>query len=146
MVLTVTHHLRLLGRLMLAGVACMLLACPGRIEDPDVLFGAGDCSVFTPRFIANRCATSGCHSAVDMEGELDLESADIVQRLLDQPSSDTACGGLLIDSADPTASLMLTKLENPPPCGDRMPLLDRAPTAFETTCMLEWLQEALANP
>lgn len=118
-----------------------LWGCPGRIDDVDSLVGEIDCVAYTDQLIVRSCATSGCHTnaSANAAGGLSLQGNDVGSRLRDAPGSAT-CGGVLISTADPAQSLMYQKLLASPPCGDRMPLFDRAPQDFEIECMLEWIQ------
>jgi hypothetical protein len=114
-----------------------LASCPvGRILD----FSTVDCGTVNPEELFTRtCAKSFCHGANFVAG-LDLRTdPGLATRLLDMPAtfSDVPCvddvtkncvpdtcptGALLVDSANPEASWMLTKLSAATnACGDLMP-------------------------
>ncbi len=89
-----------------------------------------------PALLAHSCATAGCHDATTQAQALDLASPDVAARLVDVPATEGA--GLLIDPANPTASVLYTKLLAMPPFGARMPTgtpLDAA----STQCVLAWV-------
>ncbi|MEM6733038.1 MAG: hypothetical protein AAF658_15885 [Myxococcota bacterium] len=129
------------------GAALLLLAsgCPGKLEDPTIFGDELDCVAFTEQYIEQSCSISGCHDAATQAAGLSLIGDDIGAALLDQPAS-ADCPGNLIDSSDPTQSLMFTKLTSSPPCGDQMPLFARAPAQFEIDCMREWVQAQQIGP
>ena len=133
------------GHEVLFGAGLLALAlitgCPGEIDDPATLVGEIDCIAYTDQLIERSCAISGCHqSANASNGNLTLVGDDIGADLLDTPASSECAGVDLVDSSDPTTSLMYTKLTEEPPCGDRMPLFARPPQQFEIDCMLEWVE------
>ena len=101
------------------------------------MLGEVDCITFSERYITETCATSGCHTAVDAEADLNLEAEGRRSRLVGVSGSE--CDGLLIDPEIPEESLLYTKVAPEPQCGDRMPLLDRAATEQELQCLLEWI-------
>lgn len=77
-----------------------------------------------------RCGGSICHSpsstGAPPSGGTDLSgtSAEVAARLYNKPPVASDCassGALLIDSANPDASLMLLKLHDEQSCGDGMP-------------------------
>jgi hypothetical protein len=87
-----------------------------------------------------KCALSGCHGADMPQVGLDLVSADLASRIVDQPSSDkSVCKGRTYVTTDGTPSLLLDKVSDQPSCGTKMPL-GGSLTAAELTCMTDWLQ------
>ncbi|MEL6547248.1 MAG: hypothetical protein AAFQ82_21670 [Myxococcota bacterium] len=123
------------------GLALVLMGCPGEIDDPTTLVGEVDCIAYTDQLIERSCAISGCHQTANTSnGNLALVADDLGAELLDTPGSSECNNEPLIDSTDPTLSLMYTKLTDSPTCGDRMPLFSRPPQAFEVDCMLQWVQ------
>jgi hypothetical protein len=134
-----------LGALLLTGAGC-----PGSLDDPArFLSGVGGdgsaCPDIPTTVFVPICATAGCHTAADKIQGLDLQSPDAASRLVG------ACargGGLLVDPANPSDSVVYTKLTFTPPFGSRMPLgkppLDDATTA----CVLAWIsaQNASTSP
>lgn len=119
-----------------------LLGCPGRIDDPESLIGPLDCTEYAPIYLQLNCAGAGCHSTKDAEGSLDLEAEGLEARLIGKPGAGTRCDaqdGLLVDPDAPEESLLITKMQPNPPCGDRMPLFDRPGTQADIDCIMEWL-------
>lgn len=89
------------------------------------------------RTFASRCADSGCHGPGTTQ--VDLISAGVVERMLDQPSSQIlSCAGRTLIASDGTSSLLLDKLADPPPCGSRMPLRGHVRTQ-DMRCLHEWV-------
>ena len=86
---------------------------------------------------ATTCATTLCHTAVDLAGNLDLGSPGLLARLIDKPASGGP--GKLIDSSNPAQSVLLLKTTANPPFGMRMPF-GRAPLSTELTqCLHDWV-------
>ena len=88
------------------------------------------------------CATSACHSAQSQQGNLDLESFGLPGRLVNKRASGGP--GLLIDPANPSQSVMLTKATDTPPFGFQMPLGAPPLSADETACLQAWVVQAAA--
>ena len=124
--------------------------------------GVDPCIVNTPALKA--CQNVGCHIGPPLSAELDLSVASVTTRaklLLDKPNAGTmgvqtlgdanGCppGSFkLIDSANPTSSLIYAKLraqgETPTnPCGGWMPVIG-AFTADNKACVLKWIQSVIA--
>src|SRR5262249_6143689 len=93
---------------------------------------------------------SGCHSSDKAEGELDLETAPVRERLIGKHGSEgDACDPyVLIDPDAPDQSLMYLKLggEGPPPCGNTMPFFGHPPGQRRLECMLEWITGEVSEP
>ncbi len=93
--------------------------------------------------IETRCATAGCHSAMNPQGMLDLASPNIATRLKDKAGTTAGCTTeKLYVEGKPEESIIYGKLLNPPACGTirmpvGLPLKDD-----EIACVLRWL----ANP
>jgi hypothetical protein len=97
-------------------------------------------SVFA-RVAPTGCTTAGCHSAASKAGGLDLESSGLPARIVGAAA--TGGPGLLIDPANPGASVMLAKLKTPPPFGGVMP--PSAPLDDATlACVQNWVFAAAA--
>jgi hypothetical protein len=87
-----------------------------------------------------KCGLSGCHGATAPQVDLDLVSADLASRIIDQPSSDNSvCKGRKYVTTDGTPGLLLDKVSDQPSCGTKMPL-GGSLTAAELKCMTDWLQ------
>jgi hypothetical protein len=85
----------------------------------------------------SRCADVECHGPTS--GLLDLVSPGVVERLLGQLAAPSlACAGRVYLATDGSASLILDKLADPPPCGSRMPLKGRI-GAQNVECLQEWV-------
>jgi hypothetical protein len=84
-----------------------------------------------------KCNSIACHGAG--APQVDLISADVASRLIGQPSSDTGmCSGRTLVSSDGSASLLIDKLADAPPCGQKMPLVGVL-TATERSCLTDWV-------
>lgn len=93
---------------------------------------------------APKCATSGCHTAAERAGGLDLASPGVEARLVGVPS--TCDGKPLVAPGDANGSMIVDKLVNAAPsCGGaRMPLggsLDDGDTA----CIEAWIASLAAS-
>ena len=138
------------SRILLLLAAVALSGCPGTLDNPEDFReggssgGGGSCPPGTNvetdilgKATGSGCATKICHDAQDPAGNLDLASPGLASRLLDQTSTSTDCSGhVLVDSANPSQSLLLEKLATPAPCGDPMPLTGSL-TAQEKACITE---------
>jgi malectin (di-glucose binding ER protein) len=103
----------------------------------DARLPAGPCPDVEGLVLKTSCAAGGCHSAADNQSGLDLESPNLLRRILGQPAQGGP--GLLIDPGDPPASVLYTKLTSNPPFGVRMPY-EQPPLDEDTTlCVLRWI-------
>jgi hypothetical protein len=124
-------------------IALLVSACAAPLEDPERFTGGGDCpagvSVETDVF-AVRCAGSICHSPGDEPaGGLDLVSPGVADRIAGVDSPNCA-GEVLAVPGDPDASLIVRKLGDSPPCGDRMPLVgDLQPG--DAACIRDFIED-----
>ena len=99
----------------------------------------------------NGCTQSGCHGR-RYEGNLDLASAGLAERLINVRSQTTACAGeLLIDPAAPENSLIL-KATNPAAhliagsvCTERMPMDGEPMSAEDLACLNSWVLEVIED-
>ena len=135
-----------------------LSACPGSLEDPDRFLVVVDdpdtgvvvnqCDYVVAQILSNTssvgCARGGCHGAGAPTRGLDLETADLVGRLSNQPSSADCPGFLWVDPDTPSQSLLYTKVTANPPCGSRMPFGPPLP-ADDVACVLGWLEASLTS-
>jgi hypothetical protein len=141
-----------------------LAGCPGSLDNPGQYSeGVGDGSAGTggsgdgsggsgggtaqcniaaadvpEQLIRMKCATSSCHDASNPAGELDLFSAGVEGRLLDQDS--TCPGEVLVDTTNPENSFLLEKVNSATPAcgGERMPLGSSLPPE-EIACVRDWI-------
>lgn len=99
---------------------------------------------------AYSCSNLNCHSTYVQAASLDLQSMGVAMRVRDVDASlndDCAGHGKLVNVANPDASLMLTKLEDAPPCGNRMPDHLSAPlSAEQKQCVRDWVLWVVLNP
>jgi hypothetical protein len=137
---TVERAHRIRTALVVLPLACV--ACPGTLDDPGRFAdGAGlsGCPDLPTRVFATTCAKSGCHSAADKAQGMDLESPDVVSRLVGVSSTEGS--GLLIDPSMPMGSLLYRKLTPVPPFGSRMPLGAKPLDDSTMACVLAWISE-----
>ena len=92
------------------------LGCPGSLANKECFLQEERARTI----LVASCAYGGCHSEKDKSTGLDLESPGAGKRL--SAKAALTCDGVLIDAGKPDASVIYTKLSDPPPCGSRMPL------------------------
>ena len=88
-----------------------------------------------PGLLEQKC--TGCHSGPGAMGGLDLTPEGLADRLGDSESN--ACGGALIDKADPRSSVLYTKVTEANECGSRMPI-GSVLSAEQEACILSWIE------
>jgi hypothetical protein len=149
-----TSFLRRLS--LLATAACVLTGCPlgapldnaeeqnvARYEPP-----RDDC---IDDLLPLRCGTEGCHGAGEdgtVAGGVDLNLPDAESRVYNLPATYPGLTGcpsppeLLVNSANVSASLMLTKIYGTHSCGDGMPVprIVKALKGEELVCYENWIQ------
>jgi hypothetical protein len=143
-----------------AAIACSLLgalACAGKLDRPErfaylgdagdagpgpVASGDGGCDPVTDIFPPS-CTTSACHSAQSQQGNLDLQSAGLPQRLVGKQAHGGP--GLLIDPVHPAQSVLLLKVSDNPPFQFQMPLGAAPLTADEIACLTSWVDAAVTD-
>jgi hypothetical protein len=126
----------------LAAASALGAACAAPLEDRERFTGGGGCpdGVAVEEVLASRCAGGICHSAGDMPGGgLDLLSEGAVERVAGVESPNCE-GEVLAVPGDPDGSLIVRKLGDDPPCGDRMPLAG-ALEGGEEACIREWIED-----
>lgn len=132
----------LLGVVALTSAAALLAGCPGTLTDEEKakFTGSGgptfECEAIGP-YLEKKCGSAGCHGATTPASNLDLVSPGVEERIADKTAM---CGGLLVNTNDPQASVVYTKLLDPPPCGGRMPFLQEALPSEEIDCVLTWIE------
>jgi len=82
------------------------------------------------------CGQTSCHAKGS--AQLDLVSAGVAARLIDQSSQSTTCDGHTYIATDGAASLLLDKLSDKPPCGAKMPLGGTI-SASNMQCLTTWV-------
>jgi hypothetical protein len=120
----------------------VMSACPGTIENRErFLDSAAACSdpLDVPDAVfRTHCNDAICHDSDQPAGGLDLDSPDVLSRLLGVRGTECV-QRLRIDPGDPGRSLLLEKLESiAPECGDRMPLGSPLP-ANVVDCVRQWV-------
>ncbi len=121
----------------------LLAGCGGKLDRPE-RFQPGACADTETTIFQPRCATAGCHSGAAPEADLDFGTAGVGKRMLDKTSA--TCGGKkLIDSATPSASLLLEKIAPSPSCGVQMPLTGNYLSDAERSCVAQWVQGVIAG-
>jgi hypothetical protein len=142
---------------LLAAIACS--GCAGKLDDPsrfgyinappDAGGGPGSddsdagCDPVTDIFPPS-CTTSACHSVQSQQGNLDLQSPGMPQRLVDKQAHGGP--GFLIDSKNWQNSVLLTKLTDSPPFQFQMPLGADPLTPDQVACVQAWVQAAVTPP
>ncbi len=128
-------------------LATLLGGCPGRIEDPLAFreAAAARCpnSFDVERdLFARTCGTLGCHTggpSIAAAG-LDLATDGIRQRLMTHVSVE--CGDRpLVEEGNTAGSLLLQKVGESPPCGDRMPAGLPPLNPTEMACLQAYVAE-----
>ena len=155
------HHraVRTFGVMAIVGCHTSIGACAAPLEDParfydsateadssdaDLSDAMADRDVVNDIFLP-KCAGAGCHGASRPAFNLDLVSPGVTERLLDVGGhSPGLCSAhVLVAAADPIASLMVTKLEERPPCGVTMPPPEEPRlTDEEIDAIVLWVQAA----
>ncbi len=124
------------------------IACPGSLGDPDrclsiesdagtALDTGSQCPDVPGVVFAGNCTLAGCHNAADRANGLDLQSPGVGARLLNVRA--TGGPGLLIDPANPSQSVVYTKLTPAPPFGVRMPFGKMPLDVATVGCVLTWV-------
>lgn len=143
----VSHH-RISGAAALGLVLATTAGCPGSLDNKDDFLGtgggaaegstgSGSADDVCNGLITKSCATSSCHVAGKTSPDLSLEGRDA--RVRDVEGK--VCDGLLVDTANPEASLLYTKTsESDPACGNQMPLSGTKLDADELSCLLTWIE------
>lgn len=92
------------------------------------------------------CGAIVCHDPFSggIGLSLDLSQRDALPESLFGWAASDDCGGVpYLNAEQPEQSLLILKLDDDPPCGDRMPAGDRPPLdATQRTCFVEWVVEA----
>jgi hypothetical protein len=103
--------------------------------------GAGPSDTGTPcdgfAVLEANCSSGGCHGAGSNLGNF-AESESIARTFIGQEGAICAGEGSIIDTDDPSASVILLKVSDDPPCGQPMPIggsLDEEDVA----CLEEWI-------
>lgn len=134
-----------------AGLALLgFTGCPGTLHDKErfltdaALAGDADagenlgpCGDVVTRIFVPSCGGTNCHGAMAPQQGLDLVSPGVAARVVGV--SGTGCTGTLAEPADPTSSLLYTKLAPRPSCGSQMPLARPPLSDADAACILAWI-------
>lgn len=129
----------------LLALSTLLTGCPGRIDDPLAFreAAAARCpSSFDVErdLFARTCGSLGCHTGgpTIAAAGLDLSTAGIRDRLMTHVSVD--CDDRpLIEVGNMEGSLLMQKVGESPPCGDRMPAGLPPLNPTEMACLTEYV-------
>jgi len=145
------------------GIIASLAGCAGSLNDPaefesdsgssaaEDAGGGGAtpaCALDVPTTIFQpTCGAAGCHSGAAPQEMLDLASPGVASRLVNVPEMEVpALGLLLVNSAKPQSSVILTKLqESTLPYGALMPFGGTALSAQQVACVAAWIETAIAD-
>jgi hypothetical protein len=89
------------------------------------------------------CGLAACHAKGTPQ--VDLASAGVADRLIDQKSASVACKDRVLVSSSGMSSLLVDKLTDPPPCGAKMPLTGTL-SATDMKCLTSWVQSVGGSP
>jgi hypothetical protein len=92
-----------------------------------------------PQLFVERCDGQICHGGATPGADLDLVSPGVESRV---SGVEGICAGLLADPANPSSSLLYTKLTEPE-CGSPMPLSADPLSEDEITCVRDWISGLL---
>jgi hypothetical protein len=154
-----TLHFAFFAWAVWTGVVATLGGCAGSLNDAaefdadsrssvDGGEGTPACAADVPTTIFQRtCGVSGCHTAAFPAQGLDLASPGVASRLVDVPETEVpALGLLLVDSAKPQSSVILTKLQTATvPYGAVMPFGGTPLSPQEVACVAAWIDGAIAD-
>jgi hypothetical protein len=155
-----------LGALGLGGLFT-LAGCPANLDNPQRFEGTGApadnipaclAQIFDKNPTVGKCAGNGCHSAggsLELGGDLDLTSPNVGSRLINANAThagvDMNGGGVtcppakLIDTANPTASWLLVKINSAQgSCGSPMPLTGNLSNT-QKACITQYIMDVAAD-
>jgi hypothetical protein len=134
----------------------LLTGCPGKLEDEarflvdagsldagdtgapsEAGAGMGACGDVPTRIFLPTCGGTGCHGASAPQQGLDLASPGVATRVIGV--SAMVCSGKLADPANPSSSLLYTKLAPTQSCGAPMPLARPPLSSADAACVLAWI-------
>ncbi len=110
---------------------------PGCEDVPGTIFG-----------VEGKCGGLGCHgspSGAGVFGDLGFEVDTLTTRLVNKPGTGACVDSFWVDPANPDASLLITKLSDPPTCGAAMPYVGGEITDAERDCIIAWTRAVAAS-
>jgi hypothetical protein len=134
--------------MLLCSTTCVVVAgCPGELEDPQRFQGAGlvACDDRIHELFTKTCSTAGCHTGEQPAQGLDLASPGVEERLVGVTPTGAGCSGVLVDTANPTQSLLYLKLTDLPPCGVPMPFGGKRLGPRDLECVRSWIASLAAD-
>jgi hypothetical protein len=117
-----------------------LLACTTPSDDTGADACELDLEQIRAEILVPHCTGEWCHDAVAPMAGLDFTRSveGITEQLVDVPS--TVCANWVrVIPGDPERSILLAKLLDLPPCGDRMPV-DGHLSAHDIACIERWIE------
>ncbi len=93
------------------------------------------------------CGGIACHGTATDKALVYVDLADptdLRTRLIGVEGTGTCAGQYIIDADDPDASLLITKLDDTPKCGSKMPYGALTLTADQRDCLIAWTRAAAA--
>ena len=124
--------------------ASTLLGCPKPAEEPATC--DADLEQIRTEILVPNCTNEFCHDASSPAANLDFtRSADgIAAQLVDVPSG-VCADWVRVVPGDPDASMLLAKLHDPPPCGERMPQDADPLSERDIACLRGWIEEVVST-
>jgi hypothetical protein len=127
---------------LIAAVSSLVNGCPASPTPTPT--EAASLALIQRTIFSPRCAIPACHDSALASGDLVLEDGSSYTELVRvEPDIDTAreAGLLRVDPGDPDNSLLLIKVEGPPPdLGSRMPLAGEPLTEREIALIRAWIE------
>ncbi|MFO7565047.1 MAG: hypothetical protein R6X02_20545 [Enhygromyxa sp.] len=132
--------MRRLSSKSLVLAALVLLACNKPSGDEDGEVCDMDFEQIRAEILLPTCTSEFCHDADAPAANLDFtRSAEgIAAQLVDVPSG-VCADWVRVVPGDPERSILLAKLHDPPPCGERMPV-DGHLSEHDIACLTRWVE------
>jgi len=131
-------------------IGALLAGCAGTLDDPErydvarqesqpsATPSCADIAGVPTTILGARCATAGCHDAsAGSAAKLDLASPQLHARLTGKAA--TGGAGVLVDVANPEASVLYTKTATLAPFGSTMPVGASALDERARACLRAWI-------
>jgi hypothetical protein len=131
-------------------IAMLVSACAAKLDRPErfaavvLKYGsdAGSGNAAPPacalQIFKATCGLAGCHAKGSPQ--IDLASDGVAGRLIEQRSRSVTCMDRVYIATDGTASLLLNKLTDSPPCGAKMPLGGMI-SVSDKQCLTDWVTQ-----